>query len=426
MVESKSMKRFYFILMVVGLLILVDSAFATVVYQGKSSDIFEARSSTVAHQDKLNRIIAGIGSVKGQDMLQIQLTLATFVAPGEEIVDLAEERCQVLKDAILSNVSAVKVACKTQGIPLKVSAKDIDQMDSLPPHPVDRLVLEIIPLAMNQADGASQADASNSPESLEPWQKELRKRYEAIFARHGKCEVFNDYQECEEDCGQYNTAGSKPEFHSCLLRSVRCDLQYSSMAGISLPIQEFRLNKIHALQETSPQVWELAKEILRKKHVVETVSYDPQVLIKEIESQNIGVQYIRRAIKKTDLGIEHIKKSTKNADDPDLVAMKLGSFYNNWIAHDDGLATYYLHWNIRSSISHIRSLHNFVRKNIGMILLGSNSDYPLCFPTVMYFNGYPEQNEYYGGKYIGRLNEFYKLHILNEMNMYNLQELPLE
>ncbi|WP_035275732.1 hypothetical protein, partial [Desulfogranum japonicum] len=91
------MKRFYCILLAVVLLVQVDIALATVVYKGKSGDIFKPRSSAVAHQEKLQTVIGKVGQAKGVGMLQIQLTLVVLADPSENMGDLAEQRCQVLK-----------------------------------------------------------------------------------------------------------------------------------------------------------------------------------------------------------------------------------------------------------------------------------------------------------------------------------------
>ncbi|WP_035276136.1 hypothetical protein, partial [Desulfogranum japonicum] len=223
------MKRFYCILLAVVLLVQVDAALATVVYQGKSGDIFEPGSSAVAHQEKVHAIIGKVGQAKGVGMLQIQLTLVVLADPSENMGDLAEQRCQVLKNAITARYSALKIECNTLTKQVNVPEQVLGEAAVLTQGSIDTLVLQMVPIAAGQVGGAN---AGNKPAAatLDPWLEGIRKRYEAIVAKHKDCEWFPVPKYCNIECetrgknGCYSGDPGYKEFALCMMRGPKCEL----------------------------------------------------------------------------------------------------------------------------------------------------------------------------------------------------------
>ncbi len=404
-------------MLAVVLLVQVDTACAAVVYQGKSGDIFEAGSSAVAHQEKVRAIIGKVGQAKGVGMLQIQLTLAVFAAPNGNAGDLAEERCQVLKNAINARYSVLKIECDTETKHLDSPVQALVGANVSPQPSVDNLILQMVPITTGQASGVNAAGKPDLSVDLEPWQKDMRKRYEAIVAKHKDCEWFPPPKHCDIDCDPVAQKGK--EFGLCMMRAYRCELTAGSLDSLSVEILEYEIGKLRVLQETTPEVYALAKEIYIINDNDIGIAYESNLLKREIESNIIALKYINRALKKTELGIKGMGKI--NDDQSEL----LSPFFQGLVNNDVAFAVFYQSWYRLVALDHVKKIHNFVRTSIGLDAVNYEDDFPICMFAGSFTNvesgGPKESSEWYKACEMA-----YRKTLLPDMLKYGYHELPLE
>ncbi|WP_028581253.1 hypothetical protein [Desulfogranum japonicum] len=417
------MKRFYCILLAVVLLVQVDAALATVVYQGKSGDIFEPGSSVVAHQETVHAIIGKVGQAKGVGMLQIQLTLAVFADTGEKTGDLAEERCQVLKSAINTRYSALRIECDTETKHLNTPVQALGGANLSSKSSVDNLILQMVPIAAGQVGGAN---AGNKPAAatLDPWLAEIRKRYEAIVAKHKDCEWFPPPKYCDIKCetqgknGCYTGDPGYKEFALCMIRGPKCELVAGSHYCTSIQLVEYEIEKIRALQEETEIVYGLAVEIEKKTGRKNHITYDPFLFKKTIDNNEIALKYLRRAIKVAELGIRDMSKVSG------CKAEELQSVFSNWININVFFSQFYQDWYRLAALNNAKQIHDFVRSSIGVPDIINPGEFPICI-----YMGQLSLKESTMEKESIKLYEeslMFSEFVYDKMSIYGYHELPLE
>lgn len=350
---------------------------AEIVYQGKSDAIFIFESSKIGNQEKLDNIVKKIEATKGALQIFINLTLGVFVQHGHTAPEIAGKRCQVLSDYFKNKLGIITVEYKPKTFSVAVQKEELKRLRKKQRTAADMLIVGV-------SNTVNVQEVENDKQ-LEHWQQIILKKYERIVAEMATdCKCWFGSTGCGACAASGESSVSGLQHSLKYLKNSRCVAEKCgeySVEGI-----ECALKKVVKLQQTSPQLFELAKEITSQRPGAGKAHYDPDMLVEEIGRLKVSLKYSKRAIEVLGLGIgkikaiEHLPK-----DKADSKAKDLQAAYGSWADFALTLGGVYRDWYLIDTIDQVRELHNFVRQNIGLPILEFNHLSPICLHTMVKF-----------------------------------------
>jgi hypothetical protein len=383
-------------------------------YNGKSSDVFKDDSSEIGNEKILQTIVDELKKEKGVVTLQITLVCTAGVNPVDKSKPLGNERMEVLKKYFQQHLPGAVVTGtgRTATMP-SVRSKSHGDPSSVYRPDILRITSSVA--GTSSEDQKSEKSKKEDDKNLEPWQRELRERYKKVETQHQSLcqDKKREIEHVHEPCSP--STQSHRAFHLCLLRGLIYVVRYNKDAG-SLYDVEYDMDRIMKLRETSPEVYAIAKEIIKKKPSAGSITYNSSLIDQEIERQILAKKHLKRALKKIDLGLKHLAKAG-GADDNNLEIYYVEGTYSNWVTHDLIYATVLMQKNRAGVIDHVRELHNFVRTHLGLEKVDDNRFFPICvFTNVKFSEGYTTESE----------DKFYNRYLQHMLQKYGISEIPLE
>ncbi|WP_028582025.1 hypothetical protein [Desulfogranum japonicum] len=412
------MKQLYFILLGV-LLFFCQTVHAEIVYEGKGNDIFAYQSSEVVHAEKLDAVVAAVEKIPLAKKVVVTVAVNLFVKQGiakDDVPDVSTERCLVVVERLQKEMPSLAVECAGKTYPAFVPESTLEMLLQQQVPVLDLFKVAAITAGDETNDLA--AEEIIPLEELEPWQQEMRKKYEAIVAKHTECEVDPPLKYCGIRCDPGRGKKSK-EYGLCVMRAYRCELVSGRLQTLSVDIVEYDLKKLRVLQKTTPLVYNIALEIENFSGKRIEKIYNPALLQREIDSNVIALKYVKRVIEKSKMGTDHIN-NTK-----DDKCYGVTSFFKSWMKSDLCYGMFYQSWYRLVALEHVKNVHNFVRESIGLPKLKYEDEFPICMSFGDFYrseSGSPKDSS----SFYNSCEKIYREIVSPGLVEYGYHELPLE
>ncbi len=368
-------------LLLVFCLMAVRPIQAKEVYTGKGTDIFKADSSEIKNQKLLDEILAKLKNAKGKFTLEISLHGVHYAVPGEKGFDFEKERADILKKYFQKNLPGIpiKAAGRTASATVPEQLLKGKYKSNLPTYDT---ISFIITSPETMGDDDSNTEGQSNYVYLKKWQIELRKRYKkAIQKSWALCQEERPSNRCiEHDCDP--DTHTDLEFSLCLLRDERCFIENGDGGDSpdinSIPLVEYDLKRIKKLREVTPEIYAIAKEIMRHEPKEKPIHFNISILDKEIQRNILAIKYIKRGLKIIKAGIKHV--AIYGRSHPSDASGMMSAYYD-WWQNDEAYSQYYRYKFRGETIDKVRKLHNFIRRHLKMPAIERNEDFPLCVWT---------------------------------------------